>query len=585
MITRIHLENWRAYRDAEIDLDYPFVFFVAPNGVGKTSLFEAARWCLLALPANRHAARAVRHGSDEAAVTVEIQLPDTSRLLVRRTLRPSGRSTFEAHHDGSELDEPAYVDLLELAWAVDRGLLDRLVFGDQPSHARDAQFPVRDHLAALIGVTPLLDAAKALERRQKETRDAVTSLAKESGVADGALQEAETILNRARTSLEEATAERDAITVQVGEAEKAVAAADAWDRYRREVEEYNSALRALLTEVGGIMEVTAGAPRRALEDARTETERNLRSARSAMASVEFRAARSITARDLLPDGTTLCPTCLRPLTETERRHALHSHDDTSTQSQTQIDRLRLETEQADRRLAAVTEFASRLDQLHEPAKPDTDDPGPDARSALAELRDKETDLVESIGRLRAELDAADRELTPARRAAGEKARLQVAAREELLLETTRGMLMSLADRYLTERVEPLIHEISLRWKRLFGSEGLTLESNGELRLQRGQLDLGLADLSGGERATAVIITRLLVAASTTKVSTIWFDEPLEHLDIRRRAAVAQTLVQAAQTGTIRQILVTTYEEAIARRLAVTASDHVQVVYADTEPID
>ena len=60
---------------------------------------------------------------------------------------------------------------------------------------------------------------------------------------------------------------------------------------------------------------------------------------------------------------------------------------------------------------------------------------------------------------------------------------------------------------------------------------------------------------------------------------MWFDEPLEHLDPRRRAAVAQTIVRAAQLGAVDQIIVTTYEEEIARRLATTAPDHVQVTYA------
>jgi hypothetical protein len=43
-------------------------------------------------------------------------------------------------------------------------------------------------------------------------------------------------------------------------------------------------------------------------------------------------------------------------------------------------------------------------------------------------------------------------------------------------------------------------------------------------------------------------------------------------------------VQAAAAGTIRQVVATTYEEGIARRLAAAAPDLVGVVYADQAPI-
>ena len=90
------------------------------------------------------------------------------------------------------------------------------------------------------------------------------------------------------------------------------------------------------------------------------------------------------------------------------------------------------------------------------------------------------------------------------------------------------------------------------------------------------------DLSGGERATALIVTRLLLANSLARASSVWFDEPLEHLDPRRRAAIAQTMVSAVQAGTVGQILVTTYEENLARRLAAAAPDTVALTYATTD---
>ena len=55
--------------------------------------------------------------------------------------------------------------------------------------------------------------------------------------------------------------------------------------------------------------------------------------------------------------------------------------------------------------------------------------------------------------------------------------------------------------------------------------------------------------------------------TTTALPFAWFDEPLEHLDPQLRHAVAATLATATRGGSPRQLLVTTYEDSIARQLA------------------
>jgi hypothetical protein len=114
---------------------------------------------------------------------------------------------------------------------------------------------------------------------------------------------------------------------------------------------------------------------------------------------------------------------------------------------------------------------------------------------------------------------------------------------------THKTLNAVADRYLNQRIEPLAHEIGRRWKLVFGSEGLLFGADGQLAFAHGGIDLALADLSGGERSTALLITRLLLAASATRASTVWFDEPLEHLDPRRRAATAPDTVELTYART------------------------------------
>src|SRR3546814_16198149 len=101
--------------------------------------------------------------------------------------------------------------------------------------------------------------------------------------------------------------------------------------------------------------------------------------------------------------------------------------------------------------------------------------------------------------------------------ANEAARRGQAAREELLLETTAAMLENIADRYLSERIEPLTEDVASRWKMLFGTEGLTLGPGGEITLRRGNIDLELQDMSGGERAIANVDRKSVVSGKSVSV--------------------------------------------------------------------
>jgi DNA repair exonuclease SbcCD ATPase subunit len=292
-------------------------------------------------------------------------------------------------------------------------------------------------------------------------------------------------------------------------------------------------------------------------------------------------AQSASAAQLLAAATDQCPTCLRPLTEHERDTALAAHGQLGEDTDTEIQRHRDEARQLRARLSVISRFTSALTKLRPPVEPEEADPGPAAAAALDDARRGSVELAERHGALTAQLRAARQRLADLDTAAADQAALTAAAREDLILEVAQNSMTSLADRYLTQRINPLATEISHRWKLLFGSEGLRFGASGQLTFSEGGLDLLLEDLSGAERATALLVTRLLLAASATRASTIWFDEPLEHLDPARRAAVAQTLVRAAQAGAVDQILVTTYEEGLARRLQATAPETVSLTYAHT----
>ena len=583
MIRRIRLQNWRSYSDATIDLDHRVVFFVAPNGVGKTSIYEAARRSLLGFPKS-NAGRAVRAGTKRAELSMELSVGDSS-VTVTRTLTPAGRASFAAEKDGRSLDEAAFIALLQQAWAADPALLDRLIFGDSDLRGATSTqpLPVREHLAELLGVTPMVKAAQDLRKAGAVAASNVSLIRGDIASTASAISDAKAALDSAEQAQTELLQQRQEVRDQIAVAEASARTADAWEAFRDASTTYNDEVSQLLSELGELVTIDPSDPVTGLDTARLDAERDLADAREAAAAADRNAVLAAAASDLLADAPDVCPTCLRPLSDKERASALHAHRETTSAAGTETRRTAAVSSLAERHLRAIGEFTRRLDRVQRPTPPSADDPGPVPATQLAELRLHEGELGERIGEARARLASATASFQDAQKESEMSASLQRAASEEVLMTTTAGIFEAVADRYLNDRIEPLQLDIEHRWKLVFGTEGLQIDPAGNIRLRRGDIDLGVEDMSGGERAVAGVIVRLLVAAAATHIPTMWFDEPLEHLDPRRRVGIAQSLVRAVAAGTIDQIIATTYEEGIARRLALAAPELVAVVYADDRP--
>ncbi|MDQ1740610.1 MAG: hypothetical protein QOE53_2262 [Pseudonocardiales bacterium] len=580
MIRHIRLQHWRAYEDLDLWLTHPVTFFVAPNGVGKTSLVEAVRWCLLGVPDGRAAVRAIRSGHESTTAQLGLDLPGHPDVRLTRSLSRTGATTFTATVDGQALDERGYLRLLDKAWSADSAVIDAVVFGLPPAGKATA-FPIRDHLAQVFGVQTLLNAAAELAERRQALTTQIRSLRADVDATDEAFTAATQAVADLQDRLDATAADRQRLAEEIATLEPAARLAARWEQYRSEATGYNTKATALATQLADVVDFGDRDLLTAIDETQQEVSAALADTTAAASAAEVRIAQSASAAQLLAAAADQCPTCLRPLSEHERDAALAAHGQLGADTDTEIQRHRDEARELRARLAVISRFTSALTKLRPPAEPDDPDPGPAATASLADARRRDVELAERHGAITAELRAARQRLADLDTAAADQATLTAAAREDLILEVTQNSMTTLADRYLTQRINPLATEISHRWKLLFGSEGLRFGASGQLTFSDGGQDLLLEDLSGAERATALLVTRLLLAASATRASTIWFDEPLEHLDPARRAAVAQTLVRAAQSGAIDQILVTTYEEGLARRLQATAPDTVSLTYANT----
>jgi DNA repair exonuclease SbcCD ATPase subunit len=170
-----------------------------------------------------------------------------------------------------------------------------------------------------------------------------------------------------------------------------------------------------------------------------------------------------------------------------------------------------------------------------------------------------------------------------RREVAESSRIEleavtVAFERTAALEAASSALEAARERILNESVEPLEDLLAENWQTLFTDRpGVGLRGDGTLSRRIGSEDLAYEHFSDGEKMVAQIILRALVLRATTRVGFFWVDEPLEHLDPDVRRALAVLLAQAPDPPSFPQVLVTTYEEPLIRRLRA-AVPHTRLIY-------
>jgi DNA repair exonuclease SbcCD ATPase subunit len=571
MIRRLVLDHWRAYEHLDLRFGDGITFLVAANGVGKSSIVMGAAWGLLGEASNVDAASSIRGDAGRASVRLELELLDGRRLEIDRSVTARGKTQCRMLAGGEPVDDPEA--MLGEAFAIDPAILGRLAFMADGSHiASGREFELRDHLFRVFGVSTLLDAAAEAGRSAKEARQArqlVRSIERKHAsdrseirqTVEG-IDEQLTRLEDARATLEELVSGTDSIR----------RAAQRWADHRQAVAEREARIGDLLAkaaEVGGEEPPQAADALARLGALEEEIQSRIAGVTQEAAAYEARQSTAMATIEQLREAGAVCPTCLRPITPGDASHAIHAHEEAVAAAAAQASEVRRLAEDLQTRLAAVRRVLGDLRTVPG-APPEPDEPVLDLEAAeerhaeatarlrehdqrLAELQARRALLVEQL-RSEEEAEAAE---------TGQRA----AYRREAISQAAADVLQQTAERLIQERIDPLTREVAWRWKRLFGTGDLILHPDGRIRRRVGARELEFAQLSGGERIWALLVTRLLVLAVSTRVPFVWLDEPLEHLDPRLRRIVAGTLVRAATSANLRQIFVTTYEEGLARQLA------------------
>lgn len=582
MIRRLRLENWRAYDTLDVTLGPGTTFVVAPNGVGKTSLVEAAAWGLFGDDAPT-ADRPVRAGAAGATVGIEVELPDQRILSVTRT-RPEqpGRRALDpvVLVDGAPTAPESLPRLLRAVYGAELSFLARVAMPRPHTHPPDlGSGGLSAHLCRLFGVESLLAAAAEVDARIKANARLIRT-AKQGGKVDAArLSDLTAEASAAAARAADAKAAHDDARGVVAAAE-AHARADesrrAWEARARARDEALAAAAARATDLLG----APVAEERLLEElaAATATARaELAAAARAIGANEAQQAAVEAATAGLDAAEGDCPVCRRPLDEptTAAARAAHARD---------IKRLRKERTAlaeaeaaAVRRVDAIAEAATMAARVPTPGPRPAPPAGRDALDPEA-AREAETTAMATLVAAAAASENARQALDFAvDDETAHSALVDLFAMEAVLL-AARNAINETATVFVDRTVRPIAEELAPRFSAILpGRGGVAVSGAGALTRPLVGGDLAFESFSGGERTVALVLLRLLVVQMTTTASFCWFDEALEHLDPDARRQVASLLAGAGSSPPLRQVLLTTYEQPLAERLAADSPGRVSVV--------
>jgi DNA repair exonuclease SbcCD ATPase subunit len=607
MIKRVRLENWKAFPSLDHVLLEGTTFIVAQNGVGKTSLLQALYFGLFGdrrlLGSGEGVEDAVRGTRDSVArVILDVDLGGVAWKIERQVpyglgMRDSLPTAVVSTNEHTANDE-AWKQAFSAASGVeldDLRLLSAIGEGDAVSSTSDGQYDLVRHLSDVLGVTRMRSAAKTLEQHAKvvsrtadaerlDKRDRPDNLAQREREAliqqQGAMERS---LNEDRRRDQELSARFEIAQTRRRWEVTHRAELETAERTGRVLNEVLRRVEQILRDTGLInpslpedtaFDIRAASGQQALERLRLESRHRV----ERLGAVKALRASSRAAKSLLEKGEAICPTCLRPISVEEMSVALEGHRSSIAELEAEEDQLLAELDvmaSSEGNLAAALADAARVRFTDPPPdSPSNDVDLPTLELELAEARSRLKSADERYRDLLANLRLHDSQIVAHAADEALSRKLRQSYREADLATLAAQTMETLADRICAEQISPLAHLLAKRWLELWPDRptvSLDVET-GRVFAEYQSMRLKLSDLSGGERTVANVLLRLLALQSASRSPILLLDEPLEHLDPRNRRMLAGVLVAAGRSsGFLRQILVTTYEESVTRRLSDVGS--------------
>jgi DNA repair exonuclease SbcCD ATPase subunit len=583
VIRNLKLARWRSYESAEISFDQGTTFIVAANGIGKSSLLEAAQFALTGKASG--GGTPVMLGKDDATVTLTLDLGSDDLIQIERTIAAAQSLGSEPRitREGGELTPDQFAAELRRAFDAtpefvahnaflydirsDTGILDLRTLLDR-AYQLDTQRTLAEQLRATA--TSLETEAKQLSSAVRTESKIAGRLEEELAAARTEQAAAEEALRSARTAMDAASQARDTFVGQLAVAERTA--------------DWNSRYSELVAEAGDL--VTPEGPEQLADQVLglvSEAEVTLTNLQGDVAATRARLESIEAAIHDLHTAGAECPVCRRPLDDEVRALAETAQRSDADALREHLDAIDMEPTRT--RLEALRGLLRKVDALgRRPDEPQSDQPLADAQPGYERALIALEQAVSAHEAAKARVNEVAAAADEARASDEASDKSERAWRRYFLTSAAASALFESIDDEIRHNVEPVQELVAERWNGLFPDRpDLQFDLDGRQWREVNNLPLPFESFSTGEQVAARLIMQVAILTAATSVDFCWFDEPLEHLDPRTRRLVAGMLSDGRRATGLSQVVVTTYEEELAAHLART-DDATKIEYVRAGPM-
>jgi len=566
MIGEVTLTNWKRHSDLTLEFQEGLNFLLGSNGRGKTSVFEAIRFALCGSDDPQQQAEVIRF--DEAEASVQLQLVGDPNVVISRAVHHDGGLTGAVTGAKGSVDDVVF----ERFGAAPVFLRSMLFLGEgEAFHGGDIGSAVEQQLGTIMSMSAmeeLLGSVPGLRRslsRDQRAQRAELKLSR-SQVEELGVQERQLALELDELkSNEEVLRQRHSdIAAITRRREQRIEQAAQIEQWRAEMEQLAQECELRSSDPEGLLN--------ALNERRAHIEDQLHALAEQRGRLEGRIAtlQSFVA-ELLDRDVRECPMCQQTLDAEHRNGAITTHQSALSALAAELDALSVETARAtvDRErwsqaLTAMQALVRRQPSGMTSDVDELDDTGQSVEQAtteLDELRVRRAHVEAEWLSVREQLAVSEAELST-------EARVTAAFQREAFLEVIEQGVERFMRNLRSSVMGPIAAQLAQQWKsfRPDAEWSLALDGLGRPCLARSGETRPYSALSGGEKTVASVLLRIALTVAITKSDVLVLDEPLEHLDPRARRLMVSSLHRAVRQGLLKQVLISTYEESLVRRL-------------------
>jgi len=609
MLNYIKIENWKAFVDEDLKFEEGINFIVGRNGVGKTTVLEAI--CLAMSGDTTHSdfLSLVRDKRKPARIELSFRV-DSKEYLVRRQFSNKSKQKSELTSEGKSLCsnwDPVSNKVMELL-DIESTFFRRLTYMSEGEIYKYLREPPEEALNRRIQYIFGIDNLLAVEERLNEIRISFTNSIANTKIDLEKLLIEPNRMTRDLADLEKELEKQEKIKKEIDDQKREIEGkiteikeSMSWFRKAKQIAE------RLINTIGDEKELDeAGSkPLKVIHQLIQKTdslvsdiEKNIIVTQKNIGSFEnkkkyFEDIKKLLSslEDTINTHTSVpCPICKRPISKDMGKHLIDETKKEIRQAEEElsdlfrkIEKLEIDLRKEKAKKSIREECRIQLSNFPKKIVEEAREMSPSQIEAkIKMLENSITDYDNEVKKngeksslIETKIKTVIQDISDIK--AERRNILLKRGLENKLIKAHKGEMLANISALAVKNTRINITNFNLEQPFTIVSDlfhnfrpernlRIMPTSKGIIKISDENKSYMYEDLSGGEKTVLLVLLRVILCRALSRVSFLMIDEPLEHLDIRNRRSLLNFLSIANKGNIIPQIILTTFEETLLRKL-------------------